>query len=198
MQHNVHGLILAGGQSSRMGSDKALLPVGGTALLYRLASQLSELTDSVIISVGSREREVLYREALGNLAEQISFVADRYPGCGPLSGLHAGLSAARNGYVFVIACDMPQLSGALFEQLTTHIESGADVIHYEGQPFHALYHSRTAPVIQMSLEEQDYRVMGLLRRLHTVEVEALDDGLSSMFTNLNTPDDYMKYVAEKK
>ncbi len=112
-QQAIHGLILAGGQSTRMGTDKALLPINGKPLLYRLASQVAAFTQTVTIAIGAPQRESLYREALSDLAAQVSFVTDQFPGCGPLSGLHAGLSAIADGYVFIIACDMPQLSAPL-------------------------------------------------------------------------------------
>lgn len=196
MQQAIHGLILAGGQSTRMGTDKALLPINGKPLLYQLVNQIASYTQTVTIAIGSPQRESLYREALGDLASQVNFVTDQFPGCGPLSGLHAGLSAVADGYVFVIACDMPQLSAPLLQQLLSRIDSGADVILAPGQPFHALYHTGTAAQIQASLEQQDYRVMGLLKRLHTIEITPQEGSQRTAFTNLNTPEDYNKYTAE--
>jgi molybdopterin-guanine dinucleotide biosynthesis protein A len=196
MQQAIHALILAGGQSTRMGTDKALLPINGKPLLYRLASQSAAFAQTVTIAIGSPQRESLYREALVDLAPQVKFVADQFPGCGPLSGLHAGLSAIADGYVFVIACDMPQVSVSLLQLLLGGIDSGADVIHTAGQPFHALYHTRIAAQIQASLEAQDYRLMGLLNRLHTIELAPREEEQSTAFTNLNTPEDYSKYTAE--
>ncbi|KRE48543.1 molybdenum cofactor guanylyltransferase [Paenibacillus sp. Soil522] len=195
-QQAIHGLILAGGQSTRMGTDKALLPINGRPLLYRLASQVAAFTQTVTIAIGAPQRESLYREALSDLAAQVSFVTDQFPGCGPLSGLHAGLSAIADGYVFIIACDMPQLSAPLLQQLLSRIDSGADVIHAAGQPFHAIYHTRTAAQIQAALEAQDYRLMGLLNRLQTIEIAMKEGSQSTAFTNLNTPEDYNKYTAE--
>ncbi|WP_053373720.1 molybdenum cofactor guanylyltransferase [Paenibacillus sp. FJAT-27812] len=195
-KHRINGLILAGGLSTRMGTDKALLPIEGKPLLYRLVEQLSALTQHVIISVGSSEREALYRESLEERGGTVSFALDHAQGCGPLSGLHAGLSAAAEGYVFVMACDMPELSEELLAQLMAHIDSGADVIHADGQPFHALYHTRTATQIAAALDAQDYRVMRLLSRLHTLVVSPSGNGREIVATNLNTPDDYNKYIGK--
>ncbi|MCA0756133.1 molybdenum cofactor guanylyltransferase [Paenibacillus sp. N4] len=199
METIVQGLVLAGGKSSRMGTDKALLTIEGKPLVYRLAGQLLERLPAVAVSVGPPERESVYRKAMGELAGRAAFVADGYPDCGPLAGLHAGLAAAPPGYVFVIACDMPAMSPALFDQLAAHIGSGADVIHCEGQPFHALYHTRVAEAVRGALESQDYRVMGLLGRLSTVTVEPRDEaGRTTAFTNLNTPDDYRAFSKQKE
>ncbi|WP_424766562.1 molybdenum cofactor guanylyltransferase [Paenibacillus sp. sgz302251] len=193
-RQEIVGLILAGGQSLRMGTDKAMLQMNGRPLLYRLVQQLYALTASITVSIGSLERETGYREALGEYANEVEFVVDRFPGCGPLSGLHAGLSHIKAEYVFVIACDMPTLSLPVFQLLATHRESGADVIHTAGQPFHALYHTRTSEQIQAALEAKDYRLMSLLRQLHTAELPSLETDSSTLFANLNTQDDYKRYL----
>ena len=195
-EHDIHGLILAGGQSTRMGTDKALLPIQGKPLLVRLVDQMLSLTEHVTISVGASGREAVYREILGELGEGVSFVLDRYPGCGPMSGLHAGLSAIAEGYVFVMACDMPRLSEELLHQLMVHTDSGADVIHVSGQPFHALYHARTLPRIEEALEQKDYRLMRLLHGLHAFVVNPRENDGEQLFTNLNTPADYNSYIDE--
>jgi molybdopterin-guanine dinucleotide biosynthesis protein A len=196
-KHNIHGLILAGGLSTRMGVDKALLIIEGKTLLYRLVEQLTGLVQHVVVSVGSLQREALYRESLEELGEKVSFALDRYPECGPLSGLHAGLSMIAEGYVFVMACDMPQLSEALFSELLAYMDKGVDVIHTPNQPFHALYHARMVSQIEEALEAQDFRLMGLLRRLQTLEVTPQEQRGASIFTNLNTPADYNKYRMEQ-
>jgi molybdopterin-guanine dinucleotide biosynthesis protein A len=179
-----------------MGTDKALLLIEGKPLLYWLVEQLSALTQHVIISVGSPEREALYRECLEEWGGTVSFALDSYQGCGPLSGLHAGLTAVTEGYVFVMACDMPELSEELLTQFMAHLDSEADVIHAAGQPFHALYHARTATQIAAALDEQDYRVMRLLSRLHALEIIPLGSGREIIATNLNTPGDYNKYIGK--
>ncbi|MBW7461860.1 NTP transferase domain-containing protein, partial [Paenibacillus sepulcri] len=84
----------------------------------------------------------------GNPEACISFAQDSYPDSGPLAGLHASLSGVpEEGYVFVMACDMPVLSIPLFRrlaELAVHTgEPGPDIIRTSGQPFHALYHTRT-------------------------------------------------------
>lgn len=195
-KHNIHGLILAGGLSSRMGVDKALLLIDGKPLIYRLVEQLTGLVQHVFISVGSSKREAIYREYLGELGGNVSFVTDRYPECGPLSGLHAGLSMIAEGYVFILACDMPRLSEGLLSQLMAHADGEADVIHAAGQPFHALYHARVALQIEGALKAQNYRLIGLLRSLRTVEVTPQVELTTSIFTNLNTPEEYNRYIAE--
>lgn len=194
----VHSLILAGGRSSRMGTDKAMLPIDGKPLLIHLTGQLIELTESVTIAAGSSDRVAAYREALADIEREVSggrlrFVADAYPDDGPLAGLHAGLSELPEGYVFVIACDMPAVSEPLLARLIEEAgRSGEDVIHVLDQPFHALYHTRVTAVLQEALENQSFRVMQLLRGLNTATIP--DDESLEGLTNLNTPEDYRNYI----
>ncbi|WP_141506563.1 molybdenum cofactor guanylyltransferase [Paenibacillus luteus] len=195
-KYPIGSLILAGGHSSRMGTDKALLPIDGKPLLYRLVQQLSNLTQKVTVSVGTTQREAIYRQCLGDLGEKVGYAVDRYPERGPLSGLHAGLSSQPEGYLFVMACDMPNVSEELFEKLMSYNNSRVDVIHVMGQPFHALYHTRALRPIEAALQEGDYRLLGLLRRMASIEVALPENICSNLFTNLNTPADYEAYSSE--
>lgn len=208
----LHSLILAGGRSSRMGTDKALLPLDGGTLLEWLTVQLLAMTESVTIAAGNSDRAASYREALSGCREELAscrvkFVVDAYPGDGPLAGLHAGLSALPRGYAFVMACDMPTVSRKLLGRLAAMATDGngeADVVHVAGQPFHALYHTRVAGALTEALENRDFRVMRLLNRLKTIEVPAeagadagADGGSLSdeeRLHNLNSPEDYRNYM----
>lgn len=193
----LHGLILAGGQSSRMGTDKALLQVQGQSMLYRLAGQLLAENMTVTIAAGSPERESAYRGSLGDLAAAVGFAYDAYPGCGPLSGLHAGLSAIRSGWVFVVACDMPSISVPLLERMRSNLVPNVDidVIHAPRQPMHALYKASAHAVIEQALQRGDYRFMRLLAQLQTLEVTPTIEEASNAFANLNTPEAYAQYVS---
>lgn len=113
------GIILAGGRSTRMGRNKALLEVGGTPLLRHLAEAMLELgMKRVLVASGTEERAGEYGALLQGLPGEVDFVADQYPDCGPLAGLHAALTAMpESGYGFAMACDMPVLSASLFERL---------------------------------------------------------------------------------
>jgi molybdopterin-guanine dinucleotide biosynthesis protein A len=174
------------------------------------------MTESVTIAAGTSERAERYREALSSCEEELAsgkvrFVVDAYPGDGPLAGLHAGLTALPGGYAFVMACDMPAVSGKLLARLAAIAIDGngeADVVHVEGQPFHALYHTRVAGALAEALENRDYRVMRLLGRVRAIEVSA-DAGADAGeeresladeegLHNLNTPADYRNYICEFK
>lgn len=95
--------VLAGGASRRLGSDKALLRLfGGRPLLQVAVEKLAEVSDEVLVVTGTPDR---YR----SMDVAASLISDRWPGLGPLTGIHAALRAAAAEYVLIIACDMPFL-----------------------------------------------------------------------------------------
>src|ERR1700730_13173722 len=96
-------VILAGGLSRRMRRDKASLPAGDGTLIEHLARRLARVVDETIVAGGSGRPTF----------PGVRMVEDRYPGLGPLAGMHAGLSAARYPYVWVVGCDLPDVDPAL-------------------------------------------------------------------------------------
>ncbi len=103
---DILGVVLAGGGSRRMGRDKALLGWSGVTLAARAAGVLRELCDEVVVAGPPR----LARRGLAP-------IADRYPGLGPLAGIHAGLERAAGRRVLVLACDLPLVPAALVRHL---------------------------------------------------------------------------------
>src|SRR4030042_4718008 len=113
-------VIQAGGESRRMGSDKALLPFLGQPLILRPLNRLAMLAKEVLVTSNNPEN---YR-FLG-----FAPIPDLVPGVGALGGLYTGLSAARFPYVAVVACDMPFASLELFAyELTLLHELGVDAV----------------------------------------------------------------------
>lgn len=124
-----HGLILAGGLSTRMGRDKALLPIDGRPLLARLIDAMREsLQGDIVVAVQSPERGALYRDRLSPLPEGVRFACDRVTEAGPLAGLAAGLAALPSGYAYTAACDSPELSGRWLARLLAEAAAGPDVL----------------------------------------------------------------------
>jgi molybdopterin-guanine dinucleotide biosynthesis protein A len=183
----VSGIVLAGGQSERMGRDKALMELGGQTLIARVLDRLSPLCDELIISA----KEVdLYQD----LAAQV--VADLLSVPGPLSGIHAGLVAMRSDSAIVVACDMPFLNLPLLRFMST-IALGFDVVvpRIDGnfEPLHAVYRASCIEPIEQVLADGPQRVVALyervrVREIHESEVELFDAKRS--FFNVNTPADW--------
>lgn len=199
---DVHGIILAGGQSRRMGTDKALLPIGEKVLLRIIADGMrnSGIGGTIIIAAGDGRRETVYRQALLGVQGPLEFVRDTYEDAGPLAGLHAALSAIPGqAYAFVLACDMPVLSESLLARMlasASFSESRPEVIRTTlNQPFHALYSNGVVGHLQELLEQRDLRVMSFLNGLSALSLAPTPDE-SAAFVNLNTPELYARYMAQ--
>jgi molybdopterin-guanine dinucleotide biosynthesis protein A len=180
--------IQAGGESRRMGQDKALLPFLGKPLIQRVIERLSRLADELFVTTNQPEA---YR-FLG-----LPLVPDVIPGRGALGGLFTALSAARQPLVAVVACDMPFASPGLLEaERSLLLATGSDAVipQTEGgtEPFHAVYRREAClPAIQAAMAADRWRVDAWFSqvRLHLMlpqEVRPYDPG-GIAFWNVNTP-----------
>jgi molybdopterin-guanine dinucleotide biosynthesis protein A len=182
--------IQAGGESRRMGQDKALLPFLGQPLIVRVLERLKPLGDEILVTTN---RPQAYR-FLG-----LPLFPDQQPGRGALGGLYTALSAARHPLVAVVACDMPFVSVALFSALrsalvVTQADLAIPVTGAGSEPFHAVYRrSSCLPLIQQALEAAKWRVdswfdQAQLYAMPADEIRRYDpEGLC--FRNVNTPEE---------
>ena len=176
--------ILAGGKSSRMGREKALIEIENQTLIARSVSVLKPIFAH--LAVVSSSPEVIE-------AAQIPAIADKFEARGPLGGIHAALSHFE-APVLVVACDMPFLNADFlrflsenwrdFDVLLPFSENGAE-------PLHAVYAPSCLPIFERFLESEKppslRRVLADLR-VENVEIEVarrFDEGLR-MFENWNT------------
>jgi molybdopterin-guanine dinucleotide biosynthesis protein A len=188
--------IQAGGESRRMGRDKALLPFLGQPLILRPLQRLARLADEVLITSNQPEN---YR-FLG-----LTPVPDVLPGTGALGGLYTALNAARHPFVAVVACDMPFASPELFAvEFALLQETDAHAViprsNAGTEPFHAVYRAESClPHIQTALEAGMRRVDSWfsevnIRYLEPEEISPYD--LEKLaFLNINTSEELIE--AEK-
>ena len=146
---NVTGFVLAGGKSTRMGSDKAALPLDGRTLLEHALATLGQVCREVVI-LGPRQ---LY----GNYGAAV--VEDIFPGCGPLSGIHAALSHTGTEFNLIIAVDTPFLSAEFLSFIAERaVSSGAVVCTPEiggyRQPLCSVYSRAFLPIAEEALRSQ--------------------------------------------
>ncbi|MFN8456993.1 MAG: molybdenum cofactor guanylyltransferase [Anaerolineae bacterium] len=183
--------ILAGGQSRRMGQDKAFLPVGGRPVIERVIAAVTPLTDDLFISANTPDKFAPYG---------LSVVPDVYPDKAALGGIYSVIGAARHGHVLVVACDLPFLNVALLQHLID-LASTADVIAPLIQPpqpetLHAVYSRNCLLPIQKRLLANQLRVIGFfedvsVRYVGREEVAQFDPNFHS-FINMNTPQDWQR------
>jgi molybdopterin-guanine dinucleotide biosynthesis protein A len=189
-------VIQAGGQSSRMGEDKALKSFLGRPLIQRVIDRMTPIADEIIVTTN---RPANY-EFLG-----LRLISDLKPGRGALGGLYTAIASAASPLVAVVACDMPFASPKLFEgALSLMVEEAADVVIAktdEGyEPLHALYRRETClPAIEAAILADQWKVISWfpqvkVRTLTSDEVKSFDPA-GLCFWNLNTPEEFVK--AEK-
>jgi molybdopterin-guanine dinucleotide biosynthesis protein A len=193
-------VIQAGGQSSRMGEDKALKPFLGHPLIQRVIERLASIADEMIVTTNRPAEYGFLNTSPGSV--QARLVPDLRPGRGALGGLYTAISSATSPFVAVVACDMPFASKNFFESAyRLMVKEEADVIIAktdEGyEPFHALYRRETClPVIEAAIDADQWKVIAWfpqvkVRILSPDEVKEFDpSGLC--FWNVNTPEDFAK------
>lgn len=154
---DLDALILAGGESRRMGSDKSLLPYGGQTLIEHVAAQLTPVARVVRISTGGQAPHT----TLG-----LPLVSDLRPGLGPLMGIASGLRASSRDWTLVVATDIPALPLHLLGVLWEYTGSARCIVPqtYEGrlQPLFALYHRDLAAEILAFLDQGERRVLDFI------------------------------------
>lgn len=192
-------IVLSGGKSSRMGRNKALLPIDGKLMIQRIFDSLGEeFSDRILVTNRPEEYAPL-------LPDDVKIVSDVYPGSGPLSGIHAGLLASAAEYNVVAACDMPFVSRHVAELLVKKSQGFDAVVprfNRMRQPLFAVYHKSVAGEIEGILEGNDFRVNNLWKKLNTLWLE--EDDLSTIpeieraFLNINNPEEYEALGARVK
>ena len=182
----IEAFILAGGASSRMGTDKSQLLLEDRTFVERIGASLLTVTDTIRL-VGSSDNS------------RFASVADVYPQWGALGGLHAALTACEREWAIVVACDLPFVTSELFRSLAAlRADHDAVVpIQPDGrpQPLAALYRANPCAARATELIEAGRRrPLDLLEIVRTrwvdfAEIANLDQA-ERFFVNINTPEDY--------
>jgi len=187
-------VILAGGESRRMGHNKALLDFGGEKLIQRVHRILKSAFDEVLISARTPEAY----EFLG-----APIVLDVYEGGGSLAGIHAGLVRSTSQSCFFTACDMPFLNIELIRYLDGFASEYDLVIPMSRnglEPLHAFYSKSCLPLIEEQLQEGNLKVIDFFDRISVREVtveEMLEyDPHELSHFNINTREKYEFAVAK--
>lgn len=178
------GFILTGGRSSRLGHDKALLPMAERTVVEHLAD-VAASADCAVTLVGAPGR---YRH-LG-----IPCIPDLRPGLGPLSGIEAALLHAETERSLILACDLPGITSALLNRLFDTSEStdagcvcvrdSASRVH----PLCAIYRRQCLAPVQAALNCGKLRLMNLLDEISTIYVDA-----DVVLANINTPAEWASF-----
>jgi len=178
-RNSCRGFVLTGGRSSRMGRDKALLPMGDSTLVERIAAQVRAAAGNVTL-IGAPERY----EGLG-----IPVAADLRADCGPLGGVYTALALTDSPWNLIVACDMPGLTGDFLAALlraAVHCGSDCLVPQTPGglHPLCAVYHRRTLAAVKQALTTKSLKMHDLVKGLQA-EIWPVEE--AALLENVNTP-----------
>lgn len=180
--------ILAGGRSSRMGRNKALLDVGGSSMVRRTAALLRPLVDDLFLVAD---------DAAPYACLGLPVLPDVHHGCGSLGGIHAAVAGATNALVLCVACDMPHLFAAVPELLLAAADPADDAliprIGGRPEPLLAVYGRGALPAMERAILGGRLRIVDALLELRVrfvdeERIRAVDPSLRS-FVNVNTPEE---------
>ncbi len=184
----IGGIILAGGQSRRMGTNKALLRLepDGPTIIEKVVAALQEVTSEILLVTNQPQ---IYEWL------DLPMVGDNYQVGASLAGLEAGLSASKYEHNLVVACDMPYLNPELLRYLLNYVEQYAAIVPVgpdeQLETLCAVYSRQCLTAIRAKLAQGQYKMAGWLDevnsyRVPTEELEKCEPDLRS-FVNLNTP-----------
>lgn len=183
-------IILAGGKSSRMGTNKALLKINAKPNIERIRDALKGYFNELIL-IANNPGDYQFLE--------LKTVADEYPGMGPLAGLHAGLTASECELNLLAACDMPFVSGELAAALVQQCgqyDAVIPVINGTQQPLFAVFHKRVAEQAAKCIESGRLRMKDLFEQINVRYITEHDladfsgQELERIFFNMNHPAEY--------
>lgn len=194
MQIKADALILAGGKNSRMrGAYKGDLRLDSETFVDHLIHEMRQVAEHIYLSYGETD----HGEKAG-----CTVVRDLRPGCGPISGLEAGLASCRNGYLLVAACDMPFITADFYRMLLRRTEENAaesgalpdcivPVRQGRADVLAAVYGKKVLPVVRKMIRDGSYRPLLAVEQVNTLYV-SLDSmpEYAEMLRNVNTPEEY--------
>ena len=181
----VAGFVLVGGRSSRMGSDKARLPVNSRLLVEEVAESVREVAGNVALVGESRKYQDL----------KLTCLDDLRPGAGPLAGIEAALAAERGDPNLIVACDIAGVSSALLDRLVTQsqIRRVSCVVARESNgtihPLCGVWNRDCLPFVQDALDHGRFRVLDILTQVGAEFVYA-----DCPIHNVNTPEEWGRWL----
>jgi molybdenum cofactor guanylyltransferase len=183
-EKNITAVILAGGKSLRMGTDKGLLDFrGGKMIGHVLRNAVSVARHVIIVSSNPAYNETGY-----------AVVRDVYKNCGPLGGVHAGMVNSKTEWILVIGCDLPFVTAEFLSFLVANLPASGALVPLHGdlaEPLCALYHTSLIPEIEKLLVNGELKMQNALKKLDAVFLPVPKEKFDSsvLFQNINSPGD---------
>lgn len=195
----ITAILLAGGQSKRMGKDKAFLKLGEKTFFRIIIEKLNVYTDQIIVSA-NKDKEI-YLSQLENTDINPVFVKDKDPYAGPLNAIVSCMPYIKNQLVFIATCDTPLLEPELIPFFVKKID-GYDaiipVVNGKKQFLNTIYKRAALKIADKVYEEGKNSLYAWVNRLNVQEVaqeelKQVDDSLLS-YWSINRPEDYERLL----
>jgi molybdopterin-guanine dinucleotide biosynthesis protein A len=197
MSAQISGFVLAGGRSSRMGEDKALVELGGQPLIALAVAKLRRFCAEVAILGANPE-----------LSDYAPLVPDLHTDCGPMGGIEAALAYAVGDWSMILPVDVPFLPESLLAGWIVETVGNEglrlSLFRVEGrvQPTILLIHRDLAPATALAVSQQRYKLFPVLEAAaqeiaerrgmqidEVLRIVEVSEGQRGCFANLNTPED---------
>lgn len=180
----ITAIILAGGKSKRMGTDKTFLELDGVPLLQRMISLLQPLCETLIISSNNPRHEKY----------GYNVIADEIKNCGPIGGIYSSINKSNTDLNFVISVDAAFIEKDFVEFLISKKGDYDAVVPYSEkgkEPLIALYNKSCLPFMKEKLETGDYKMHTFLSTVNTkwIDAQSWVEKYPKLFHNLNRPED---------
>ena len=178
-KNDITGIILAGGKSSRIGSDKGFLSLNGATFISHIIKAIKPFVNDIIIVSNNSDYDVY----------KLKRVADIIEDAGPLAGLYSGLNESETEYNLVLSCDVPLINGAVLNKLIKGFDAEKDIIQLKSKnrtmPLIAIYKKQCLHHCQDLLLKGERRLRTAVEQLNTKTIE-LESELDPYVRNINT------------
>lgn len=179
------GILLCGGKSQRMGTDKALLELQNQPMVRYPLKKLEATCSEILISANDNRLDFLgYR-----------VVPDEIKNIGPIGGLYSCLKQSIHELNFVLACDMPLITGSLLRKMLQMAQSYdvvVPLVNQRAEPLYGLYHKNIVASIKYFIDQETYALHKLLSYMNVCYIKPEPEDALELF-NINTPAGILNY-----
>ena len=188
-------IILAGGKSTRLNTDKAFLKFNDATIIENTINKLKNIFNEIIIVANNNLEK--YNNIIKN--NKITLTKDLIENKGPLGGIYTGLKTAKDDNNFILACDMPFININLIKYMSKF--NGFDAVvpknNKEIEPLYAIYNKKIIPIIEKQFKNNTLKIRDTIKKIKKVkyignkEIEKFDKDLMCFF-NINNKEDLEK------
>lgn len=181
-KNNITGIILAGGKSSRMGTEKGLIIYKNKPFVEHIIEAMSPLVDNIIIISNNKAYESFGFKCYEDLIKNT----------GPLAGIYTGLRYSKTNNNLIVSCDIPLIKTVVLQKLIDQKNDASEVIQIQSQgknmPLIALYKKSCEVIFMEELHQNQKKVQKALKKCN-VKTVIIDGSLEQVTANINTPED---------